>query len=234
MGGEGFGGATSSQLLEGIFQSRFKRTGAIVPAQFLIQHLHPPDQVAVGQCVRAVGVHGQMRGRKLAPHRLQKTDVMARLHLQLDPLVALLQMRRAGLFVDVLGPLLVVLGMNVLGFVLGGAPGAPGRETFDAATGAAIAVGSQLVASFITGKLPIPLDVINYEPTTSSSSGAFVLGRWVTSKLLVLYRNRVEAKTDENANEVEAEYWLKRSVLIEGSYGDHSVLGLDLLWNKRW
>jgi|GEM_PF-3198795 len=123
---------------------------------------------------------------------------------------------------------------QLLGFLLGGSPGAAGRETVDAATGVAAALASQVIGGFVTRKLPIRLDVLNYEPTTSSSSGAFVFGRWITSKLLVLLRTRVEARVDENVSEAQAEYWLDQRLLLEGTAGDRGVLGLDLLWNRRW
>ena len=123
---------------------------------------------------------------------------------------------------------------QLLGFLLGGAPGAVGRETADAGIGAAAAVTSQLVGGFVTRRLPIRVDVLNYEPSSSSSSGAFVLGRWITQRALLLFRTRVEARADENVSEAELQYWLSQRLLLEGSYGDRGVLGGDLLWNRRW
>ncbi len=123
---------------------------------------------------------------------------------------------------------------QLLGFLLGGSPGLAGRETVDAATGVAAAVASQVIGGFVTRKLPIRLDVLNYEPASAASSGAFVFGRWLTTKLLVLFRTRVEARVDENVSEAQAEYWLNQRLLLDGTAGDRGVLGLDLLWNRRW
>ena len=61
-----------------------------------------------------------------------------------------------------------------------------------------------------------------------------LFGRWLTRRLLVLYRNRAEARVDENVNEAEVEYWLGRRVLLEGVAGDRGILGADLLWTRRW
>ena len=61
-----------------------------------------------------------------------------------------------------------------------------------------------------------------------------MFGRWLTTKLLVLVRTRVEARADENVSEAQAEYWLNQRLLLDGTAGDRGVLGLDLLWNRRW
>ncbi|MBK9030630.1 MAG: hypothetical protein IPL61_04700 [Myxococcales bacterium] len=76
--------------------------------------------------------------------------------------------------------------------------------------------------------------MLNYEPSTATSGGAFVVGTWLTDQLLVLYRSRIDARVDQNVNEGEAEYWLRRDLLLQGTAGDRGVLGLDLLWNRRW
>ena len=69
---------------------------------------------------------------------------------------------------------------------------------------------------------------------SSASSGAFVVGRWITSEILLLLRTRIDPRPDENANEAEVELWLNPRLLFEGTAGDRGVLGADLLWNRRW
>ncbi len=123
---------------------------------------------------------------------------------------------------------------QLLAFALADSASAPGSETSDAATNLLAAVASQAIVGAIAPLLPVRIDVIAYEPASATSGRAFVFGRWITRKLLVLYRNRAEARPDQNVNEAEAEYWLDQRVLVEGVAGDRGVLGLDLLWTRRW
>jgi hypothetical protein len=123
---------------------------------------------------------------------------------------------------------------QLLGFVLGGSPTAPGQEVADTVSGVLAAAASTLVGSFVNQALPFRFDVLNYEPGTATSSGAVVVGRWLTSRLLLLVRTRVDARADQNSSEAEAQYWLGQRLSIEGSAGNRGVLGLDLLWNRRW
>jgi hypothetical protein len=123
---------------------------------------------------------------------------------------------------------------QLLSFAVSDSASAPGSETETAATSLASALASQFVLSYITPILPVRLDVIAYEPATATSSGAFIWGGWVTTKLRIIGRNRVEARADENRNEAEVEYWFSPRVLLEGVAGFSGVYGLDLLWTKRW
>lgn len=123
---------------------------------------------------------------------------------------------------------------QLLAFAISDTASAAGSETTDAAANLFASVASQAIVGVISPILPVHFDVIAYEPASSSSSRAFVFGRWLTRRLLVLYRNRTEARTDENVNEAEVEYWLGRRVLVEGVAGDRGILGADLLWTRRW
>jgi hypothetical protein len=123
---------------------------------------------------------------------------------------------------------------QLLSFALSDTSSAAGSETTDAAANLFASVASQAVVGAIAPILPVRFDVIAYEPASASSSRAFVFGRWLTRRLLVLYRNRAEARVDENVNEAEVEYWLGRRVLLEGVAGDRGILGADLLWTRRW
>ncbi len=125
---------------------------------------------------------------------------------------------------------------QLLSFLLGGAPGAePGRETRDAAASVASSLLSQKVGSYLDDYLPVDLDVLRYEAATSSDSAAVTIGKWVTRKLFVAYRRRLESpRPDQNAGEAELQYWLGRNLLLQGSVGDRGVHGIDLLWLRRW
>lgn len=123
---------------------------------------------------------------------------------------------------------------QLLAFALSDTASAAGSETTDAASNLFASVASQAIVGAIAPILPVRFDLIAYEPASASSSRAFVFGRWITRRLLVLYRNRAEARPDENVNEAEVEYWLGRRVLVEGVAGDRGILGADLLWTRRW
>ncbi len=124
---------------------------------------------------------------------------------------------------------------QLLSFLVGGSPSAPGTvDSAPSVSGVAASAAAQLVGGYFVGKLPVRIDVVNYEGVSSTSSGAFVVGRWVTSTVLLLLRTRFEPRPDENANEAEVEMWLNPRLLFEGVAGDRGVLGADLLWNRRW
>lgn len=123
---------------------------------------------------------------------------------------------------------------QLLGFFLGGNPGSSREATPDAANSVAAAVASQTVGSLITKRLPVRIDVLSYQPQTLSTSGAFVAGRWITEKLLLLLRSRSDPRPLENSAEGELQYLLRRDLLLDGVAGDRGTFGLDLLWNRRW
>jgi hypothetical protein len=123
---------------------------------------------------------------------------------------------------------------QLLGFLLGGTPGGPTNDTREALTGAATAVASQAVGGFITKKLPVKIDVLRYESESTSSSAAFVIGRWITDRILLLLRTRTQAREDENTAESEVEFWLGRRIILDVVGGNRGVVGADLLWTRRW
>ncbi|MDB4953022.1 MAG: hypothetical protein JWO36_591 [Myxococcales bacterium] len=123
---------------------------------------------------------------------------------------------------------------QMLGFLLGGVPGGdPGSETRDAAVGGASSAASGLITKQINKLLPLKLDY-GYEAGTSASSAAIRVGRWLSAKLFVAYRQHLAARPDENGGEGDAEYYLRENVLIQGNVGDRQYDGIDLLWRKRW
>lgn len=123
---------------------------------------------------------------------------------------------------------------QLLGFFLGGNPGSGRDSTPDAANSVAAAVASQTLGGYLTRQLPVRIDVLSYQPQTLSSSGAFVAGRWITEKLLLLLRSRSDPRPLENSAEGELQYLLRRDLLLDGVAGDKGTFGIDLLWNRRW
>jgi TamB, inner membrane protein subunit of TAM complex len=123
---------------------------------------------------------------------------------------------------------------QLLGFVLGGAPGASGRDSRDAVSGVAAAVASQTLGGFLTRQLPVRIDVLGYQPQTLTTSASVVAGTWLTEKLLLLLRSRSDPRPLENSAEGELQYWLRRGLLLDGVAGDRGSFSLDLLWNRRW
>jgi hypothetical protein len=125
---------------------------------------------------------------------------------------------------------------QLLGFLLGGEPN--GEPATGNARDRVTSAGTSLIANQIGGyfkdALPFNLDVLRYEAATASSSAAFTVGTWLSRSLFVSYRRRFEARADENTGEAEAEYWLTRRVMVEGTLGDRGYSGLDLLWRKRY
>ena len=123
---------------------------------------------------------------------------------------------------------------QLLGFLLGGRPGSATGDSKETLQGAAASVASQTVGGFLTRRLPVKVDVLRYEPATTSTSAAVAVGKWVSDKLLILARSRIDARADENRAEAELEYWWTDRTLLDLSGGDRKVFGADILWTKRW
>jgi translocation and assembly module TamB len=124
---------------------------------------------------------------------------------------------------------------QLLSFLLGGEPGtAPGGETQAAATGIASSLLSRRISGYIDEILPVGLDVLRYEAATTQSAASLTLGKWLTEKLFLAYRRRLEARPDANSGEAQLEYWLRRDLMLQVVVGDRGYHGADLLWRKRW
>lgn len=124
---------------------------------------------------------------------------------------------------------------QLLSFLLGGSPGMnPGSEVRDAASGVASALLSKKIGGYVGDYLPVEVDVLRFEAATASSSAAFTVGKWLSRRLFVAYRRRLDARTDQNAGEAEVEYWLRPEILVEATVGDRGHHDADLLWLKRW
>jgi uncharacterized protein involved in outer membrane biogenesis len=126
---------------------------------------------------------------------------------------------------------------ELLGFLLGGEPGgdpsqAPSAR--DKVTGAGTSFVANQIGGYVKKALPVDLDVLRYESASATSSAAVLVGTWITHTLFVAYRQRIEARPDENAGEGEVEYWIRRRLMLQGTIGDRGYDGLDLLWRRRW
>jgi autotransporter translocation and assembly factor TamB len=124
---------------------------------------------------------------------------------------------------------------ELLGFLVGGAPGQPPAQgVADVASGVASGFLASKVKAGVKRYTGVAFDVLKLEAATSSSTAALTIGKWVSRKLFVSYRQRVDGRYDENSSEASAEYWLWQRVVVEGSAGDRGVDDLDIVWTKRW
>ncbi len=126
---------------------------------------------------------------------------------------------------------------ELLGFLLGGEPGGDPENASSAGSRVASAGASFLgnkVGGYVKKALPVDIDVLRYEASSSTSSAAVTVGTWITDSLFLAYRRHLDARPDENSGEGELEYWIRRRLVLEAVAGDRGVNGLDLLWRRRW
>jgi autotransporter translocation and assembly factor TamB len=124
---------------------------------------------------------------------------------------------------------------QLFGFLLGGKPGTEtDREPRANAAGVAAGFLGKRVGDYVDDYLPVKVDVLRYEAASAGSAASLTVGKWLTDKLFLAYRRRLEARPGKNSGEAELEYWLNRNILAEGVAGDRGVHGLDLLWIRRW
>jgi autotransporter translocation and assembly factor TamB len=121
---------------------------------------------------------------------------------------------------------------QLLGFLLGGEPsGDPNQAAADVGLGAGSAVASSIIGSRVRQVIKI-IDVLHCDTSTLGTS--CTVGTWIGDKLFVSARANLSARPDENRNEGEAQYYLKRNILLDLIGGDSSYHSLDVLWRKRW
>ncbi|HTR53017.1 MAG TPA: translocation/assembly module TamB domain-containing protein, partial [Kofleriaceae bacterium] len=126
---------------------------------------------------------------------------------------------------------------ELLGFLLGGEPNGDPNQASSQQQNVAGVAGSLLageLGGLVKKALPVDVDVLRYQAATATSSAAVEVGRWITHELFVAWRQRLEARPDENSGEGEIEYWLARRLSISGTVGDRGYDGVDLLWRRRW
>ncbi len=124
---------------------------------------------------------------------------------------------------------------QLLGFFVGGEPGGdPNTQTGEAVKGALALALTGKLGREINKVLPIKVDTLSCEPATTVTSASCTVGKWLSQRLFLAYRQHLEPLPDENANDVQFEYRLGPKVLIDGSGGDRGHAGADLLWRHRW
>ncbi len=129
---------------------------------------------------------------------------------------------------------------QLLGFFLGGEPGGdPADATKNAAAGAGVSIGSQLLFSRVNKYSPVKVDVLGYEAASDTTSAAYKVGTWISHNLFVAYHPHPNPLPDENANEALFEYYFGRHIFggtlfLQGVYGDREYDTTDLLWRTRW
>ena len=124
---------------------------------------------------------------------------------------------------------------QLAGFFLGGEPGGdPSTQTREAATGASVAVVSSALSTRIRKRLPIKIEQLGCDLGSSVSTASCTAGKWFGEKLFVAFKRRIEARPNENVNEGQGQYYLRRDVYVEVVGGDAGSGGVDLLWRRRW
>jgi len=124
---------------------------------------------------------------------------------------------------------------QLAGFFFGGEPGGdPSSMTGEAVKGAVALAISGKIGREISKVLPINVDAVSYEPATTATSASYTVGKWLTERLFLAYRQLLEPRSDEGVHAVQFMYRLGRKVLIEGIGGDGKLFGADLLWRHRW
>ncbi len=129
---------------------------------------------------------------------------------------------------------------ELFGFFLGGDPGgtaATGAK--DAALGAGASLLSQLVAKKLKAVLPenrlLQFDVLGCEPGAGSGGSSCTIGyRFNDGRVYVGLKHRVAPLPNENGEELTIQYYLSKEWYLEGSGGNASIIGSDLLWRRRW
>jgi hypothetical protein len=119
-------------------------------------------------------------------------------------------------------------------FFMGGEPGRTATGGFSDVAGSVVSAMFSSKVKSAARRWGFALDVVRISPSTSATATALSVGKWLTRRLYVEYRQRVDARYDENQSEAEAEYWLARHFVLNGTAGDRGVVGFDLVWTRRW
>ena len=131
---------------------------------------------------------------------------------------------------------------QLFGFFLGAEPSTDASsqsrdQTREAITAAGTRVLSGILGRRISKVLPVKIDALSCEPdptSTGATSGSCTVGKWVSQRLFVAYRQRLQPRADEAASDVQVQYRMGRNVLIQGARAAGGIYGADLLWRQRW
>jgi len=127
---------------------------------------------------------------------------------------------------------------ELLAYFVGGTPGGDRGEVGQAAVQAGAGVASNFLSKRINrgldALLPVKLDLdMRYEAATSANSEALAVGRQLGRDTYLEYRNRVEARPDENQNEGMLEYRIKHTEWrLRGEIGDRGYDSGEI--ERRW
>lgn len=124
---------------------------------------------------------------------------------------------------------------QLLSFFAGAEPGNDDSATQanDAVVGGSLTILSSRLGRRINKHLPVKFDTINYEAATSASSRAVRFGLRLSEKSYLVWRQRLEARPDENPGEIVFEYQIRSNMLFETTVGERATGG-DLLLRTRW
>ncbi|MBA3464569.1 MAG: translocation/assembly module TamB domain-containing protein [Deltaproteobacteria bacterium] len=124
---------------------------------------------------------------------------------------------------------------QLLGFFLGGEPGGdPSKQTREAAAGFGASFASSAIGKRLKKYLPLNLDVLRCDPGAGTSGASCTLGKWLTHKVFLSYKQRLESRYDQNTGEGSFEWHFKPSWVLEVTGGDRNYWGTDALWRRRW
>ena len=123
---------------------------------------------------------------------------------------------------------------QLFAFLAGAEPGGDsGSEAGQAVVGGSLTLFTSRIGRRINKYLPVKLDTLNYEAGSATSSGAVRAGVRLSERSHILWRQRLEARPDENPGEAVLEYVFRPWMLLETTAGERAG-GADLLLRKRW
>jgi hypothetical protein len=124
---------------------------------------------------------------------------------------------------------------QLMSFLLGAEPGDDdsSSQTNQAAVSGGLAILSSRLGRKIREKLPVKLDNLNYEAATASSSRAVRAGIQLSENSFLQWRQRFEARADENPGEAVFEHQFQPWLIFEATAGSRAQGG-DFLLRTRW
>ncbi len=132
---------------------------------------------------------------------------------------------------------------QLFGFFLGGEPSTDAAsqnrdQAREAVTGAgtrflSAKLGQQL-NKVLPGKLKLTLSCEPDPAATTATSGSCTAGKWLSQRLYLAYRQRLQPRPDENTGDAQVQVRIGREILFQATGGDRGYVDADLLWRHRW
>ncbi|HEY0193385.1 MAG TPA: translocation/assembly module TamB domain-containing protein [Kofleriaceae bacterium] len=128
---------------------------------------------------------------------------------------------------------------QLFAFFLGGSPTDDVQQrqadsSSDAATVALAKVASGALGRQFNKILPVKLYSVACAPGTAAASKSCTLGKQLSRRLYLYYSTRPTPLTNENTNEVQLQYRLSNTTLIDVTGGDREHHSADLLSRHPW